>query len=336
MLYLIKSAAYRKDSTDENETFETILKIGYAETKRRFFQYLTENPTFRILYVIPDGDKQDEKNLHNHFKEYLVYGREWYSKEKDILDYFATHKTKKSLEDLSDHHSTRQFSSIKKDIMETFEYIEKFKFLPLYIRGYKELDFVIEHDRLDKELDEKGISLEDQPSYIESLYPDIDFSICKSDKFSDDTAKLLKKFNKKPDFVDRMKYLYGLSKSKITLEFLLQLPYSVRNLYSYSIERCKALSYIESDIKRDWENRVNNHSLEDKLRDIIYSSFEVGKRYIKASIKEDLRKIYEDIGYRATPKAIDLEKYFQLKSLMVMNDSTGKRENGFEILKKLD
>ena len=336
MLYLIKSAAYRKDSTDENETFETILKIGYAETKRRFFQYLTENPTFRILYVIPDGDKQDEKNLHNHFKEYLVYGREWYSKEKDILDYFATHKTKKSLEDLSDHHSTRQFSSIKKDIMETLEYIEKFKFLPLYMRGYKELDFVIEHDKLDKELDEKGISLEDQPSYIESLYPDIDFSICKSDKFSDDTAKLLKKFNKKPDFPDRMKYLYGLSKSKITLEFLLQLPYNIRNSYSFSMEKCKALSYRELDIQRFWKKKLNNLSLENKLRENIYSNFSIGDRYTKVSLKEKLGKLYEEIGYKATPKATDLKKYFKIKHILLTNKDAGKRENGFEILEKLD
>lgn len=336
MLYLIKSAAYRKDSTDENETFETILKIGYAKSKKRFSQYLTENPTFRLLYVIPDGDKQDEKNLHNHFKKYLVYGREWFSKEKDILDYFATHKTKKSLEDLSDHYSTRQVGSIKKDIMETFEYIEKFKFLPLYTRGYKELDYIIEHDKLDKELDEKGISLEDQPDYIESLFPDIDFSICKSDKFSNDTSKLLKKFNKKPDFIDRMRYLYGLSKSKVTLEFLLQIPYNIRNSYSYSIDRCKALSYIESDIKRDWKKRIDNQFLENKRKDKIYSSFDVGKKYSKAFIKKELGRIYKDISYKATPKAIDLEKYFKMNSILLPNKSTGKREAGFELLEKLD
>ena len=72
------------------------------------------------------------------------------------------------------------------------------------------------------------------------------------------------------------------------------------------------------------------------MKEKIYSSFEVGKRYTKAFIKEELEKIYEEIGYKATPKAIELEKYFKTKFILLTNKETGKRDAGFEILEKLD
>ena len=105
MIYLIKSAAYKNNTDNE---YETILKIGYTKDdgkKSRFDCYITENPTCKILYLIPNGTEQDEKNLHNHFKDYLRYGNEWFSYEQEIIDFFETHTTKESLEELDTYIS---------------------------------------------------------------------------------------------------------------------------------------------------------------------------------------------------------------------------------------
>ena len=73
----MRSAAFKGDS------YETIIKIGYTgekSKKSRFDLYLTENPTIKVLYLIPFGTTRDEKNLHRHFKQYLLYGNEWFKR----------------------------------------------------------------------------------------------------------------------------------------------------------------------------------------------------------------------------------------------------------------
>ena len=74
--------------------------------------------------------------------------------------------------------------------------------------------------------------------------------------------------------------------------------------------------------------------IEEDVRTKILSSFLPENRYLKSDIKETLRKIYEDLGYDKTPKASDLEEYFELRSCQIKNKETGKKDHGFEILKK--
>ena len=88
MIYVLRSAAIRKDGG-----LETILKIGYTgekSKKSRFSIYLTENPTIQTLYLIDGGTERDEKNLHRHFNNYLVYGQEWFRDVEEIIEFFKS------------------------------------------------------------------------------------------------------------------------------------------------------------------------------------------------------------------------------------------------------
>jgi hypothetical protein len=60
----------------------------------------------------------------------------------------------------------------------------------------------------------------------------------------------------------------------------------------------------------------------------------VGEKYSKQFIKDTLKTIYESNGFNQTPKAIDLEMYFELKDAKIPNKTTGKRDNGYEIIKQ--
>ena len=73
---------------------------------------------------------------------------------------------------------------------------------------------------------------------------------------------------------------------------------------------------------------------QDKLRDAIYDTFEVGKAYTRSGIKSTLTNLYESIGYKATAKAIDLSTYFETKDTLVSEG--GKRVAGFKLLNKVD
>lgn len=97
------------------------------------------------------------------------------------------------------------------------------------------------------------------------------------------------------------------------------------------VDGCKALGYRIELI--DKKLSVLSFS-EDKLRNTVYDTFEVGKAYSKASIKSTLAKLYKSIGYKATAKASDLSVYFELKRTSVSEG--GKRVEGFKLLEKLD
>ena len=113
MIYVIRSAA----AVDESiPSFEFILKIGYCRDDRekvRTTAYLTENSTIKILFTIPGGTEQDEKNLHHHFRKYLKYRNEWFSYEQEILDFFKTHTTKESLEELDTYYSKKKLIELE-------------------------------------------------------------------------------------------------------------------------------------------------------------------------------------------------------------------------------
>ena len=113
MIYVILSAEIiNKDPSN----LGLILKIGYCKDDRakvRTATYLTENPTIKTLYTIPEGTEQDEKNLHHHFRKYLKYGNEWFSYEQEILDFFTTHTTKESLEELDTYYSKKKLMELE-------------------------------------------------------------------------------------------------------------------------------------------------------------------------------------------------------------------------------
>ena len=70
-----------------------------------------------------------------------------------------------------------------------------------------------------------------------------------------------------------------------------------------------------------------------KLKDVILYKFLPGDRISRTKIKSALTEIYENLKISKTPKASDLEDYFEIKVCQITNKETGKRDNGFEIIK---
>ena len=73
---------------------------------------------------------------------------------------------------------------------------------------------------------------------------------------------------------------------------------------------------------------------ESKLSDEIYNNFKEGNKLSMSDIKKVLYIIYSNIGYNKTPKATDLEEFFEVKKCKISIGS-GKRENGYELIKRL-
>lgn len=96
--------------------------------------------------------------------------------------------------------------------------------------------------------------------------------------------------------------------------------------------RVGELSEIAKEIRQSTIDKVA-----DEVRSRIYSEFEVGKRYARYKIKEQLSIIYLESNYKKTAHATDLEKYFEIHDCSVHDENgTGKYKckPGFEIIKK--
>lgn len=95
------------------------------------------------------------------------------------------------------------------------------------------------------------------------------------------------------------------------------------------LDRCKAEWYNTYLL----DKRLSVMSFDRaKIQEELSNEFEVGQSYTKVDIKEKLSEIYKKLSYKASPKATDLEEFFELKSCLITVD--GKRVNGFKILKE--
>lgn len=126
MIYLIKSASW---NSKENK-FEFILKIGYTgddSAKSRFSSYNNHNPTAEILFKISDATEYQEKRLHECFRGFRLYNREWYVYREEIIEFFKSHTTAESLNgDLPEYDFISEQLKPKKRITSNVIKLNKF------------------------------------------------------------------------------------------------------------------------------------------------------------------------------------------------------------------
>lgn len=141
----------------------------------------------------------------------------------------------------------------------------------------------------------------------------------------------IQKFNSIPT-VERLKFLCT-SEENFTAEeweyIFSEIPNFYRNIYlGLGPERCKALGYNYSRAKADYETKFFDISV---IRDNILSNFSVGDKVSNSEVKERLKRIYENVGYKKTPKASILGDFFEIKPIKIKEGNSWV--NGIEILK---
>lgn len=137
---------------------------------------------------------------------------------------------------------------------------------------------------------------------------------------------------------EKMKILceYGLSRDAVNI-VLAQIPDSdeIKSYYlSLGPQKLKSLSYDITRIRRAMGIITFSPDL---LKQEIYSNFNEGEKYTLSNLKNKLSSIYSSINYSSTPKANDIEKWFEIKGIVVYekDQSTGKRKQirGYELIK---
>ena len=148
--------------------------------------------------------------------------------------------------------------------------------------------------------------------------------------------KILQEFEEQQYFTGKMKYLYSINMDEDIAKQVYDTRFA-KYYWTISASRAGSLNYQSGKLEEEYQaitNPKDTSILDTKLKNKIISTFSLNARYSKADVKEILKKIYSDLKYDKTPKANDLDQYFELKECKVLNSDTGKRDAGFEIIKK--
>ena len=141
-------------------------------------------------------------------------------------------------------------------------------------------------------------------------------------------------------FPEKLKYLCEIYDNSLLDSFsydllLTQVPLEYRNyIQVFGSERLKAFSYRKYLIDSEYKKLFLNQELSNELADKIYESFKIGSRHRKSELKQEIKVIFDDLGIKETPKASFLDKFFEIKRVLILDPITKKRDSGFEILSK--
>lgn len=331
MLYLINETFYNKNTKEIID----ILKIGYTsdtiKSGSRYTTYLNHCPEAKLLYEIPGGTLDHEAALLSKFHHLLYKGNEWFRYSQEIIDYFKTHRDLESLSDL-------RLPEIQHEA-EIKDYCGKCLNLLLHERvscGELSLEQATNSVKpmLDVLLSKRFKNIVQIDRYFLSVF---DFDTHKNDIKSVKITEFLVQFDSYTQFTEKMKFLCNSVNSFSEEEFssiLGSIDIIFKNYYiTLGKERIRALQYRKYALDSEYQRQKNNQFNSRNLDDIVYSEFKVGEKYLKSFIKQRLGDIYESLGLKLSPKAIDLEKYFELKLVDVV-DEFGKRTKGFKLISK--
>ena len=144
--------------------------------------------------------------------------------------------------------------------------------------------------------------------------------------------EVLADINSLDTYLKKLKYLCTINISKATMNSVLNsLSENLRTAYlMLGPERCRACGYDHAKITREIDIITYDVS---EISKKVNKIFIIGNRYSSKNIKSSLSELYKESNYKNTPKATDLEEWFEVKEVKV-KDSSGKWDRGYEIIKK--
>lgn len=299
MIYLLKSPSWKPGYIR--------YKVGYAkDVQRRFQQYEPET----YLVGTRPGEVMDEQILHRRLKllpGIKILRNEWYIVKEDDNSLLKTfHESKLKIEE---------------EVWKTLEHwtdVNKDTYLYLKSLGFQS------NKTLLRERSKLNIN-EILNSYTE---------LSNSENLQDNVRTAFKELSIGKTILSRLKFLCeGNLDNDVLVLVLDNMPDIdiVKYLYTMAGPNvCKANSYQPKRILNKIEIRTFNKS---DIAKEIYSIFKVGDNLSLSDIKGKIRNLYDKIGYNKTPKANDIEEFFDVKRTKIV--VSGKSIHSYKLLKKL-
>lgn len=349
MIYLLKSIEYEKLENGEYDIF-FVLKIGYTEDEtpdlmknKRLSMYYSHHRSIELLTTIANGTEDQEKKLHYKFK-LLRWdnSNEWYVFSQDIVDYIKS----VTLEELDSLPFPTSSSRIKPGLAKIIvssllpikDNLNRKQEIDSYVKTMSEKlgkevnieDNIIEYLRNDPNIDNTNI---DKYLKLKSNRNDIIYSLDES--INQEVKSFLHKYNGLTVKVEKMKLLCEYDMSDEAKKIVIgQIPDDDEIKGYYVVlgpERMHELGYNVTLINKDLGIVTFSPEL---LVNTIYDEFKIGDRILLSDLKTKLSDIYKRINYSASPKAKDIQLYFEIKDYKetVNIDGVKKRAVGYELV----
>ena len=299
MIYLIKQPSFKIGCV--------LLKIGYAEdVNYRFSQYVSHCP-WSYLISVRSGDRITENILHKYFHSLpgIQYIRnEWYQV------------------------SSEEYGNYQKEFHRPLEFIEKSVWNQT--RNLSDVSNSVLQYLYDK-YGPNRMTYSERRNMKESLE-----LVLNDETLPLEVVEFYRVYSSLTRASDRLKLLCEVSLTPEVLNVVLeQIPDTdrVKSIFLMAgPDLCRANSYIPTEIEK--AIGVKYYS-KNNLKAGIYGKFQVGQKYDLKSVKEELTSLYNDLSYQKTPKAKDLEEFFEVKKFQSTDPTTKKRVHGYELIKKL-
>lgn len=149
---------------------------------------------------------------------------------------------------------------------------------------------------------------------------------------SKDTLKIMEylgEFDRLAVFNKRLKFLCELDVTEeVRMVILHQVPSRFRRYYlGLGPKRCKALGYVGSRLEKEYSDKYFD---EDLLAEKVYANFDEGKKYTGEYIKQELTRIYKEVGYNKAPTSQAITRFFEVEDKIL--SVNGKRARGYLIV----
>ena len=304
-----------------------VVKIGFTENiKKRLEVYSTNNFNFRLMKVLSDKsfDRKCEKILHYYLDS---IGKRYKNRtELFILD----EEVEKLIESINTREDIiklqRNLSGKRRNFS---NYLRKYK--GILLKNWKLIEGSYNGDLTELINCFIDSGLDDIFKFMKDYYEVdmLDFTAEEKDLLN----RFFSGYNETPGREAKLKYLCdfyfaGNDIFTVILDSIVEKRFK-EYLTILGPEKCKSVWYKTSEL----DKKLNIVSFEeDKIFEEVEKEFEAGSSYTNVYIKEKLGEIYKRIGYKASPKASDLNNYFDTKKCLIQEGS--KRVNGLKLISK--
>lgn len=165
---------------------------------------------------------------------------------------------------------------------------------------------------------------------VKKLLQDSSFDVSENQTYAV-YQEQLKHLIKKEPFVDRMQ-AYCEYRAKQGLIVNLAMPTleskypELRYYYeALGVDRIKALNYKEKKLL----NEIHIMKTKNKIRHELHGIIHIGDRILTTDIQQTLHDVYDRLGIDKSPKASDLNEFFEIHPVKI--PTANGRKNGFEI-----
>ena len=251
----------------------------------------------------------------------------------------------KTTENLLKAYSDSSDNSVKYDLAKTYSYVARsanYKDNYVAVNKFKQSDGSIVLSPVENELvrvNELRAFKIQQIDYKDrfTVFSTIHNQLTPDDIVNREVSDFIRVYDSKKTILEKLRLLCESGLSQDSLRIILGQIADSDEIKSYYLalgpQRLYSLGYNVTKIKRELGIVTFSQEL---LVDEIYSNFSEGEKYTLSSLKSKLFSIYSSINYSATPKANDIENWFEVRCIKLYEknpDGSRKQSKGYELLK---